>query len=91
MDYDHFWGDNDGDGPVTAKVHGLKSPQPIMCSSLESDNCLYMLQSGSKYYIWNPIEGIVSEIMTSMDLVNIVTKIAKLGLGSLKTKRICEV
>jgi len=34
-----------------------------MCSSLESDNCLYMLQSGSKYYIWNPIEGGVWEFM----------------------------
>jgi hypothetical protein len=63
MDYDHFWGDNDGDGPVMAKAHGLKSPQPIMCSSLESDNCLYMLQSGSKYYIWNLIEGGVWEFM----------------------------
>jgi len=72
-----------------AKDYGLKSPQPIMCSSPDSQ--MWIFQSGSKYYIWCPIEDIVSEIMTSMDLVNIVTKIAKLGLRSLKTKQIHEV
>jgi hypothetical protein len=72
-----------------AETYGLKSPQPIMCSSPDSQ--MWIFQSGSKYYIWCPIEDIVSEIMTSMDLVNIVTKIAKLGLRSLKTKQIHEV
>ena len=71
-----------------AKTYGLKSPQPIMCSS---DSHMFIFQSGSKYYVWSVIEGTVSEIMTSMDPVGIVTKIAKLGLASLKTKRIHEV
>ena len=52
---------------------------------------MYIFQSGRKYYVWNAMAGTVSEIMTSMDLVGIVTKIGKLGLGSLKTKRIHEV
>jgi hypothetical protein len=52
---------------------------------------MFIFQSGSKYYIWSAIEGTIWEIMTSMDLVDIVTKIAKLGLGSLKTKEIHEV
>ena len=72
-----------------AKTHGLKPPQPIMSSY--PDNHMYIFQSGSKYYVWSVIEDNVSEIMTSMDLVDIVTKIAKLGLGSLKTKEIHEV
>ena len=72
-----------------AETYGLKSPQPIMCSSPDSQ--MWIFQSGSKYYIWCPIEDIVLEIMISMDLVNIVTKIAKLGLRSLKTKQIHEV
>ena len=72
-----------------AETHGLKSPQPIMCSS--PDSHMWIFQSGSKYYVWNPIEGIGAEIMTSMDLVDIITKIAKLGLRSLKTKQIHEV
>jgi hypothetical protein len=71
-----------------AKTHGLKPPQPIMSSYPDNHMCIF--QSGSKYYIWSVIESNVSEIMTSMDLVGIVTKIAKLGLGSLKTKRIHE-
>ena len=72
-----------------AKTRGLKPPQPIMSSY--PDNHMYIFQSGSKYYVWSVIEGNVSEIMTSMDLVGIVTKIAKLGLASLKTKWIHEV
>ena len=68
-----------------AKNHGLKSPQPIMCSNQDSDHHMYMFQSGSRYYIWNPVEGTVWKIMTSMGLVDIVTKIAKLGVKALKT------
>jgi hypothetical protein len=43
-----------------------------------------MFQSGSKYYLWNPIEGAIWEIVMSMDLVDIITEIGKPGLGSLK-------
>jgi collagenase-like PrtC family protease len=74
-----------------AKDHGLKSPQPIMCSSRDSDHHMYMFQSSSKYYIWNPVAGNVGEIMTSMDLVDVITKITKLGVRSLKIKWIDEV
>ena len=64
------------------KTHGLEPPQPIMCSTPESGDSEYMFQSGSRYYIWNPMAGTVGEIMTSMDLVDVVTKITKLGLKS---------
>ena len=74
-----------------AKHYGLKSPQPIMCSSRESGNHMYIFQSGSRYYIWNPVADTVGEIMTSMDLVDVVTKITKLGVRSLKIKRVDEV
>jgi hypothetical protein len=72
-----------------AKTYGLKPPQPIMSSY--PDNHMYIFESGSKYYVWSAMADTVSEIMTSMDLVDIVTKIAKLGLRSLKIKRIHEV
>jgi hypothetical protein len=91
MDYDYFWADDDGDGQRIARKHGLKSAQPIMCSAPDSDNCLYMFQSGSKYCIWNPIEGGVWEIVTLMDLMDIVTKIANLGLKSLKIAKVYQV
>jgi len=60
------------------KVRSLKSPQPIMGSSPESGNRLSKFQSGSKCYVSNPIEGAIWEIVTSMDLEDIVTQIAKL-------------
>ena len=84
MDYDYDWADKDSKGQRIARKHGLKSPHPIMCSSPESDNCMYMFQSGSKYYLWNLSMGDIWEIVTVMNGVDIVTKIAKQGLKSLK-------
>ena len=72
-----------------AETYGLKSPQPIMSST--PDYHMFIFQSGSKYYVWNAMAGTVWEIVTSADLVDIVTEIAKLGLRSLKTKQIHEV
>jgi hypothetical protein len=75
------------------KTHGLKPPQPIMCSDpkSESGNSEYMFQSGSKYYLWNPIEGTICEIVTSMDLVDIITEIDKPRGGSLKFAKVYQV
>jgi hypothetical protein len=70
------------------KAHGLKSPQPIMGSTPDSGNCVSMFQSGSKYYLSNPIEGAIWEIITSMDLVDIVTEMGKPRLGSLKIAKV---
>jgi hypothetical protein len=64
-----------------------------MCSSPESESgdCEYMFQSGSKYYLWDPIEGAIWEIVTSMDLVDIITEIDKPRLGSLKFAKAYQV
>jgi hypothetical protein len=62
-----------------------------MCSTPESGNCICIFQSGSKYYLWNPIEGAILEIMTSMNLVDIVTEIGKLGGGSLKAAEVPQM
>ena len=74
-----------------ARKHGLKSPQPIMCTTRDSGDCTYMFQSGSKYYLWNLIEGNIWEIVTSMDLVNIVTEMAKPRLESLKVAEVPQM
>jgi hypothetical protein len=57
-----------------------------MCNSphSESGGCLYMFRSSNKYYFWNPIEGTIGEIVTSMDLVDIIKEIGKPRMGSLK-------
>jgi len=83
MEYDYVWGNNNSDVQRMAKSYGLKSPQPIMCNTRESGNFLTMFRSGSKYYLWNPIDGAICEIVTPMDLVGIVTQMGKMGLASL--------
>jgi hypothetical protein len=70
------------------KTHGLELPQPIICSDprSESGNSDYMFQSGSKYYIWNPIEGAISEIV-----VDIITEMDKPRMGSLKFAEVLQM
>jgi hypothetical protein len=75
----------------TLEGNGLKWARPIMCTTRESGDCLRMFLSGSKYYIWNPIEGGIWEVVTSMALVDIVTEIDKPRLGSLKTAKVYQV
>jgi hypothetical protein len=91
MEYDYVWGNNNSDVQRTAKYCGLKSPQPIMCNTRESGNCLTMFQAGSKYYVWNPVNGAICEIVTSMGPVDIVTEIGKMGLGSLVVVEVDQV
>ena len=62
-----------------------------MCTSPDSGDCLYMFQSGSRYYIWNPIECGIWEIVTEMDLVDIVTEMDKMGLKSLKSAKVYQM
>jgi hypothetical protein len=75
------------------KSHGLEPPQPIMCSdpNSESGASEFMFQSGSKYYLWNPIEGTIGEIVTSMDLVDIMTEMNKPKMGSLRYAKVLQV
>ena len=88
MGFDYFWANKDSHGQRIIRKHGLKLAQPIMCSAPDSDNCMTMFQSGSKYYLWNPIEGGIWEIVTSMDLVEIVTKIVHHQRNSGQTARL---
>jgi hypothetical protein len=91
MGYDFFWANRDGPGQIMARKHGLRWAKPIMCSDNESGDNLFMFQSGGKCYIWNPIEGRVGEIVTSMDVEDIVAQMAKLGLKSLHSKKIDQL
>jgi hypothetical protein len=89
MGYD--WANKDSYGQRIVRKHGLKRAQPIMRSTRESGECLHMFQSGGEYYIWNPIEGGIWEIATSMDLVDIVMELDKPRLGSLKLVEVDQV
>ena len=91
MGYNYYWANQDSYGQRIVRKHGLKRAQPIMRSTRDSGDCLHMFQSGDKYYIWNPIEGEIWEIVTSMNLVDIVTEIDKPRQGSLKLVEVDQV
>jgi hypothetical protein len=59
-----------------------------MCTTKDSGNCLYMFQSGGKYYLWVQIATEILEIVTSLDLADIITEMGKKGLGTLKTAKV---
>ena len=56
----------------------------------QSGHCKYMFQSGSKYYLWNLIASEIWEIVTSMELVDIITEIGKPRYGSLEITKVYE-
>ncbi|KIW99362.1 uncharacterized protein Z518_11350 [Rhinocladiella mackenziei CBS 650.93] len=91
MGYDIYWAKESGAGQRMARRHGLEWAKPIMRCDTDSGDCLHMFQSGGKCYIWNPIEGNIWEIMVSMDVVEIVTQMDKLGLKSLPVKKIDQI
>ena len=91
MGYDCYWANRDCDGQRIVRNHGLKWARPIMRSTPQSGDFLHMFQSGSKYYLWNPVEGGIFEIVTSMDLEGIVAEIDKPRLGSLELVEIDQV
>jgi hypothetical protein len=62
-----------------------------MWSTPKPGNCMCMFQSGSKYYIWNPIDGEIWEIVTLMNLVDIIAEMGKWGFGSLKLTEVPQM
>lgn len=91
MNYDYYWGKENGDGQVMAKDHGLTSPHPTMCNTRASGDFLYMFESGNKYYLWNRIEGHVWVITVPQELRKIIAQIGDKGVGSLKIKLVSQV
>ena len=66
-----------------AKDYSLKPLQPIMRNTRNSGNCMTCFSLAASTTSRNPIEGDIWQIVTSMDLVDIVTQIARRGLKSL--------
>lgn len=62
-----------------------------MRTTRQSGASYYMFRSGSKYYLWNLIADEIWEIVTSMELVDIVTEIGKPRYGSLEIAKVHEV
>jgi len=57
-----------------------------MSNSNESGGCLRMFKSGTKFYIWNPIEGGIWEIVNPTGLDEIMDRITRIGAKDLKVE-----
>jgi len=68
-----------------AKEYGLESPQLIIGGTPESGECMSLIQSGSKYYLSDPIECSIWEIVMPTDLEDIIMEMGKPRFGSMKT------
>lgn len=85
---DFLWESENGNGHRLAQKYGLNSPQPIMCTTPETGEGLYMFESNNRFYIWNQMDGDIWEITKSQDFDKILETMCQKGLGPLKLKNI---
>ncbi|KAM0805188.1 hypothetical protein BDR22DRAFT_817169 [Usnea florida] len=86
MGNDYYWAKYDSAGRLEAKSLNLTSPKPITRTTPQSGDRLYMIQSGSTYYIWNKIEGDVWQITGPTDLREIFSTMTNNGMAKLVFK-----
>lgn len=58
-----------------------------MCSAAATSEGCVMFQSGSKFYIWNQMDGGVWEVTISQDLIKILEIMYKTDTKGLKLKQ----
>lgn len=73
-----------------ARKYGLNSPRAIMCNGPETGECLYMFESGDKFYIWDQMCEEVWEITRSRDFNEILKMMHNDNVKSLKLKDISK-
>lgn len=82
------WGTSNSEGNIIARQYGLTNPQPVMCNTPRSGDCLYIIQSDHKYYIWNQIENDLFLIDGYSSKEDITRTIRERGAGALPTKMV---
>lgn len=82
------WSTPTSDGNIIARQYGLTNPQPVMCNTPQSGDCLYIIQSDNKYYIWNLIENDVFLLDGYNSKEDIIKTIRERGAGALSTKMV---
>lgn len=83
LNIETLWLDPSGVGSLMAINYGLNNPKPIMCSTGQSGDAMYIVQCGMAFYIWNQLNGDVFSIqgVTSVkQLVQIINQRGTKGL-----------
>lgn len=73
---DYYWSE-DGPGAALKAEKGLGSVRPVMCTTRQSGNTLYMFEADSKFYLWNLIEDSVFHITSPDTESEIIQKITE--------------
>jgi hypothetical protein len=69
-----------------AHTYGLKEPKPNMCSTRQSGNALYLVESEDKFYIWDQMEHQVFHVESPTTENAIRQSIKDDGFKKLKLK-----
>ena len=83
-----MWANSHGSLHRMIRAYELGTPKPIMSCDSESGDIGTLFQAGTKYYMWKPDMLEIWEIITSMSLEDLITKIDKHGRQSLKHVRV---
>ncbi|KAH8702293.1 hypothetical protein BGW36DRAFT_424573 [Talaromyces proteolyticus] len=86
-----YWSDPESPARTMAAAYGLANPTPILCSTRQSGNCMYLIESQSKYYLWNQIESDVWHIESPTIKNEILRTIGTQGVSGLQVKRLNRV
>jgi hypothetical protein len=78
-----LWFDPSGEGSLMAKKYDLHDLRPIMCSTGQSGDAMYIVQSGLTFYIWNQLNGDVFSIEGVTSVKQLVQIIKQRGIKGL--------
>lgn len=79
-------------GPVTSGAEiteefRLQNPKPIIYTTSNSGNSMYLFESCGKYYIWEEMMDYVWRITCPTGLEDIVQKMREAGFGGLECEQ----
>ena len=75
------------------EVYGLGKVRPIMCSSRNSDDFLYMFEADRTFFIWDQIEDTMWRVFqpnTETKIIEVIGERGVEGLGFVAHARIVE-
>lgn len=90
MYLDLTWNGPETSGAEMAEEFGLQSPKPIMCTTPNSGNSMYMFESCGEYYMWEEMVDYVWRITCPTRLEDILKKMREAGPGGALGGLECE-
>ncbi|GAB1311985.1 hypothetical protein MFIFM68171_02195 [Madurella fahalii] len=74
-----LWAKQTGRGRALAERYGLRDPRPLLTTTPESGDCVWLFASSGKHYVWNEVEGTLFAIVSPSTLAEITTLMGPSG------------